>query len=366
MTANSHKFVIFTTLYRTLVLGNRMAMKLPQPSLSGAHSALALPVMALMLACIGTLTPESASAQDPEFTQFYSNPVYLNPAFAGAARCPRFVMNYRNQWPAMSGNYVTSAAAYDQHIPSISGGLGFIVMNDRAGRGTLSTSRISGIYSYQQAISRKFSIKAGFEATYFQKALDWSQLTFGDMIDPRKGFIYETQDQPRGGKVSQVDFSAGIIGVSKKVYFGFAAHHLNEPNESLVVGVSRLPMKLTAHFGALLPLDGDSKYASAFISPNVLYRRQGEFQQMNLGAYVSKGPIVGGIWYRGILGTQYRDAFIVTLGIQSDVIKFGYSYDVTVSDLTPATGGSHEVSMSLNFDCRAKRIKFRSPPCPGF
>ena len=44
-------------------------------------------------------------------------------------------------------------------------------MNDRAGRGTLSTSRISGIYSYQQAVSRKFSIKAGFEATYFQKAL---------------------------------------------------------------------------------------------------------------------------------------------------------------------------------------------------
>ena len=78
--------------------------------------------------------------------------MYLNPAFAGAARCPRFVMNYRNQWPAMSGNYVTSAAAYDQHIPSISGGLGFIVMNDRAGRGTLSTSRISGIYSYQQAV----------------------------------------------------------------------------------------------------------------------------------------------------------------------------------------------------------------------
>ncbi|HCZ08583.1 MAG TPA: hypothetical protein DHV07_05650, partial [Flavobacteriales bacterium] len=48
-------------------------------------------------------------------------------------------------------NYVTSAAAYDQHIPSISGGLGFVVMNDRAGRGTLSTTRVSGIYSYQQA-----------------------------------------------------------------------------------------------------------------------------------------------------------------------------------------------------------------------
>ena len=264
----------------------------------------------------------------------------------------------------MSGNYVTSAAAYDQHIPSISGGLGFIVMNDRAGRGTLSTSRISGIYSYQQAVSRKFSIKAGFEATYFQKALDWSQLTFGDMIDPRKGFIYETQDQPRGGKVSQVDFSAGIIGFSKKVYFGFAAHHLNEPNESLVVGVSRLPMKLTAHFGALLPLDGDSKYASAFISPNILLppprripadelrrlRQQRAHRRWNLVPRHPRHPISRRL--HRYVGDPER-CHQVWLQLR----RHGLRPD-------PRHRRFHEVSMALNFDCRAKRIKFRSPPAP--
>ncbi|MCB0410690.1 MAG: type IX secretion system membrane protein PorP/SprF, partial [Flavobacteriales bacterium] len=31
-------------------------------------------------------------AQDPQFTQFYANPLYLNPAFAGTARCPRICM----------------------------------------------------------------------------------------------------------------------------------------------------------------------------------------------------------------------------------------------------------------------------------
>ena len=41
-------------------------------------------------------------AQDPQFTQFYANPLYLNPAFAGTARCPRICMNYRNQWPNLS------------------------------------------------------------------------------------------------------------------------------------------------------------------------------------------------------------------------------------------------------------------------
>ena len=123
------------------------------------------------LLCLG-FTSET-KAQDPEFTQFYANPLYLNPAFAGTARCPRLVMNYGNQWPALTGTFVTTSASYDQHVETIQGGLGLIVTNDRAGRGTLNTTTLSGIYSYQQPISRNFSLKAGFQATYFQKALDW-------------------------------------------------------------------------------------------------------------------------------------------------------------------------------------------------
>lgn len=299
-------------------------------------------------------------AQDPEFTQFYANPLYLNPAFAGTARCPRLAMNYRNQWPALTGTFVTTSASYDQHVETISGGLGLLVTNDRAGKGTLTTTTVSGIYSYQQAISRKFSLKAGFQATYFQKALDWSKLTFGDMIDPRKGFIYETQDIPRGGTVSNVDFSAGLLGFSEIFYVGAAVHHLTEPNESLIVGNSPLPMKFTGHAGAVIPIDKRRRYSEANISPNILYRRQGEFQQLNIGLYVNKGPLVGGIWYR------FNDSFIALIGIQTDVIRFGYSYDVTVSELTPATAGSHEVSMTIQFDCRPKRKKFRSVSCPSF
>ena len=156
---------------------------------------LTIPAIAILLAFFFvTLGSDTAQAQDPEFTQYFANPLYLNPAFAGTARCPRMTMSYRNPWPAMSGSIVTTAAAYDQHVETLSGGLGFIVMNDQAGRGTLSTTTASGIYSYQQAVTRKLSIKAAMQVTYMQKALDWNNLNFGDMIDPRRGFIYETQD----------------------------------------------------------------------------------------------------------------------------------------------------------------------------
>src|SRR3954467_1285541 len=86
-------------------------------------------------------------AQDPEFTQFYANPLYLNPAFAGVVRCPRFIMNYRNQWPGISGTYVSEHASYDQHIDAMSGGIGLMVMNDVAGAGgILKTTWVSGVY----------------------------------------------------------------------------------------------------------------------------------------------------------------------------------------------------------------------------
>jgi type IX secretion system PorP/SprF family membrane protein len=323
----------------------------------------------LLLALVSTfsltLSVPQAHAQDPEFSQFYANPLLLNPAFAGSARGPRFVMTHRNQWPAMSGAYVTQAVGYDQHFNSIQGGLGLVVMNDQAGQNTLTTTRITGMYSYQQAITRKLSLRAALEASYFQKALDWSNLTFGDMIDPRRGFIYQTSDTPRGGNVKKVDFGAGLLAFTEKFYVGAAAAHLNEPNESLVVGVSRLPMKITGHAGAKLPLQRSVKGVEAWISPNVLYRIQGEFQQLNVGTYVSKGPLVGGVWYRGFFSENNHDALIVLVGVETPLMRFGYSYDITISDLTPATGGAHELSLSMKF-LTAQRSKFRTVDCPTF
>src|SRR5436190_2720521 len=94
-------------------------------------------------------------AQDPEFTQFYANPLYLNPAFAGSTRCPRISLNYRNQWPALSGTFVTYTASYDQHVEALGGGLGLLVLNDKAGEGTLTTANISAVYAYQLNVTRE-------------------------------------------------------------------------------------------------------------------------------------------------------------------------------------------------------------------
>jgi len=71
-------------------------------------------------------------AQDPSFSQFYANRLYLNPAFAGTENCPRVGLSYRNQWPSLDQGFVTYSASYDQRVDALAGGLGLLVMSDEA------------------------------------------------------------------------------------------------------------------------------------------------------------------------------------------------------------------------------------------
>src|SRR5210317_1152683 len=106
----------------------------------------------LLLLFTGFCLTGIVKAQDPELTQFYAAPIYTNPALAGTGSCDgggRVGLNYRNQWPSLPGTFITTTASYDQHFDKIGGGIGILVMDDRAGEGLLTSTHISGVYSYQ-------------------------------------------------------------------------------------------------------------------------------------------------------------------------------------------------------------------------
>ena len=316
----------------------------------------------LLIVLVSLLAGFELNAQDPQFSQFYANPIYLNPAFAGSHGCPRIALNYRNQWPALSGSFVTYSASYDQYFDDISGGVGFIATHDQQGQGTISHTTASLIYSYHLKVNRQFSMMFAGKATWNQKFLDWDRLTFGDMIDPRRGFIYATGDVPRGGTAGFFDVSAGFLGYTENFFFGGSAHHLNRPNESVIIGNSQMPIRYTGHMGAEIPIGKKSRYsAQTSIMPNVIYQYQQGFMELNVGTYVKYGAFTAGAWLRS------RDAFILSIGVNTGTFKVGYSYDVTVSRLNNGvSGGSHEVSLGFDLNCTKKPQSFKTISCPSF
>jgi len=310
-------------------------------------------------------------AQDPHFSQFYANPLYLNPAFAGSKVCPRLVMNYRNQWPSIPGSYVTYNASFDMHFNAIAGGLGVIVQADRAGEGVLNTQTAALIYSVRIALSKTWFLKVGAQAGFIQKSIDWDRLTFGDQIDPKWGFSNNTSEL-RISDANRMDFdvSTGIMVYSQRFYGGVAAHHLAPVNVSFTEdkgGESYLDMKLTAHAGYMIPLKSSGKRyrpGDPTISPNIVYMQQGAFHQLNWGAYLKMEPLIFGLWYRHFF--EGSDAVIVQVGFEYNKFKFGYSYDITVSQLASASGGAHEFSFALDFNCPVKKSRVREINCPSF
>ena len=81
----------------------------------------------LFIICFST---SKICSQDAEFSQFFSNPLYLNPAFAGTNSCPRFSTNHRAQWTGLPNVFNTTSFSYDQNIDKIHGGLGIIIINE--------------------------------------------------------------------------------------------------------------------------------------------------------------------------------------------------------------------------------------------
>ena len=321
------------------------------------------------LAVVLMLLSFRLDAQDPEFTQFYAAPLYLNPAYAGTKDI-RIHMNFRDQWPALPQAYVTLAVGYDQHIDKMSGGIGLIAISDRAGNGVYLSNRVSAMYSYQLNVSRKFALHFGLEASFVQKSIDWEKLNFSDQIHPIFGFYdpgnnpYQTNEPlPPGESFSYLDFSAGILGYSENMYFGVAVNHLTEPVESLYNDASStLPMRYVAHFGFNMNY-GMKSDKSTFFSPNIMVTSQDNFNQLNIGSYVNKGPVFGGFWYRHTLGNS--DAMIALVGMKLPYMKIGYSFDFSLSELIAYSGGSHELSMVMEFKHEKKRNNKRQLYCPS-
>lgn len=287
-------------------------------------------------------------AQDAAFTQFYANPLFLNPALTGNTECGRMHLNYRNQWPSLGNAYTTYSAAYDQSMPDINSGFGFLVMNDQQGNGAFNRTRAGAFYSYKLQINAETMLSFGMQAAFYQESINWSKLIFASDISETG-----TETQPENPTISTVDFSAGmVLGVRDEYFVGIAADHLSEPEISFYDNEnSFLPLKLSAHAGVNLNAStgslGGGRESDLLIQPNLLFMQQGDFSQLNLGVYINKYPFVTGAWFRHTFNNM--DAVVILAGINYQQFRVGYSYDFTVSKLGGRSGGAHEISLAWEF-----------------
>jgi len=305
-------------------------------------------------------------SQDVQFSQFYANPLYLNPALAGShSGTYRIMSSYRNQWAGVVDRpFTTFSAGGDLKFTlrnergSYSGGndrvaAGVQFFSDRIGIYDYNTNRISFFGAYHKLLNgaNKTYLSAGLQFGFAQRGINYEDLTFQDQFNGVDGFGGATAEPRPANALGYGDMSIGINFATapkkdKGFHLGIGYQHFNKPNISFFNTDNRfteeyeaftLEPKLTIHTGV-------SVVRSELLSvqPRAIYVGQGSAASLIIGTNLKYNFIqsddasfhIGG-WLRASdnISTFQPTDLIVSVGFQQRGMLLGFSYDHHFRDL---------------------------------
>ena len=305
---------------------------------------------------------------DPHFSQYYANPLWLNPALTGVINGDtRVTGNFKNQWATVGKGYTTGSASVDVR-PTDQASVGFTILNQAAGDAGFNYLSAYGSFGYAIAVSRDGNQKVSFgvQAGLINRSFDMTKLQFGSQYNSETGF---NPNMPSLENFSSThttifDVNCGIFYYNGdplsnvNLFGGFSMAHLSRPKDPFSASAdNKLPFRYILHGGARIRVN------DAFdVTPNALYIRQLNAQIRGLGAYSElkmqngEGLILGGMY-------RVNDAAVADVGYHFNNTIIGLSYDFNTSSLTQATAGQGGLELSVSYVFH-KRISQPEPICP--
>lgn len=271
--------------------------------------------------------------QDPQFTQNMFDRLSVNPGSAGTNEAICATVFYRNQWSGFAGNPVTGMINIQSPVKPIRGGLGLTLYNDKLGQETNNLVRLA--YSYHLGAGPG-TLGIGLSGGIVNKTLksDWiaTDGVLGDVAIPDAGVSNTTYDLAFGLYYT----------IPKRMYVGLSTTHITETS------MENLNIDLARHYYIMAGYSYDIN-SEFTLKPSVFAKTDAASTQIDLNCTVLYNNMV---W----LGVTYRtaDAIAPMIGYQTQIgensmLKIGYSYDVTTSQIKDYSSGSHEIMLNYCF-----------------
>ncbi|MBI4930929.1 MAG: type IX secretion system membrane protein PorP/SprF [Bacteroidetes bacterium] len=287
------------------------------------------------------LASDLFAQQLPLFSQYMLNDYFQNPAVAGSRPYFDVVSANRLQWMGITDAPRTYALSMNGPLKPKNMGVGGYLFTDIAG----PTRRIgfSGSYAYHVKINEKIKISLSLSAGVMQFAVDASKLTLDNKSDYVFANGYESEIVPDLGT------SFYLYGLPKDNGTG---------NWWLGGYVPQIyPAKLNL-FTTPTPTGTLATHFYATAGYKLFITDEFSAEPSLLVKFVSPVPVQidGGvrIFYKNKIwiGGTYRtnDAMSAMVGYTyKDNLTFGYSYDITTTNLKNYNNGTHELMIGLRF-----------------
>ncbi len=305
-------------------------------------------------------------AQDPYFSNYSANLIYLNPAFVSSLTGYEASVTYRNQWPGLKDAFVTYGASFSAPMIKYKSGLGFHFLNDVQGGGIITSTSVNTTYAYRIKFNPRIFLNAGLRASYYFKNLNADNLIFESDINGGQG-ITNGQDVFETVKSTFWDFSLGFMAEFYDMFdAGFSIQHITQPGGYFSTNDNNVFFRsYSFHASGKIPLVVGHGVDPAVLRPSILFQKCKQHHQLVYGSGLSVSSLSFGLWLKNDFKFSFSSLTALAGFIQPNY-KLSYSYDINLTRAGFLTYklGAHEVTFQLTIRHHEKRRKHRAIKYP--
>jgi type IX secretion system PorP/SprF family membrane protein len=324
------------------------------------------------VALLAAVLSIGAQAQvDPHFSQYYIQPMTMNPAFTGA-----FDGDYRVSaiWRSQYGNTLNTKGISAEKTTNINANFGFNLVNQGSADGAYNFTNGYLTFAYtgvRFGANADHYLVMAMQLGFISRKFDITKMTFGSQWVSGVGFdptsnSNETFLKPQ---VTSFDAGAGIAyydatpNKTASFFGGVAAYHITQPVNPYLSGQEQSQLAIRYSVQAGVRINASDQLT---IVPTAIYMKQGDAQERMGGVYFQvyaneNTDVMFGAYYR------VADAATPFVGFYYKGLTMGLSYDVDASAKSAA--GSKGNSLEISISYVGKRKTNTGVPrfwCPRF
>ena len=310
-------------------------------------------IIAVLAILAGSL--KSSAQQDPAYSMYMFNGLFLNPAYAGSQEAISLMGIYREQWVGVQGAPRTANISVHAPLRQEQYGLGLTISNDMYGKS--NTFSVTPSFAYRLRIKKShlcFGVQASL-ASFYQNSqairlstdatdvpFQWNQ----NLFVPNFGF--------------------GIYAYGERYFAGVSVPHLLPDKLRDGVGVVGYNADIARLYNYYLLTAGYvfGKDASIVkVRPSILMKYQkglpNNIPQIdaNVALLFIERLWIGAGYRTGGDQAYYGQSVIIFAQFKvTPQLQIGYSYDAELTALRHFTSGTHEVMIGYDFYYDKKRF----------
>jgi len=279
--------------------------------------------------------------QDPQFTQYFDNILYVNPAYAGSHDGLSISGIHREQWVGFEGRPRSTSFNLHSPLKYESLGLGLSVVADQAG--PMRQNMFYGDFSYSLNLKNKRFLSFGVKGGINLINVSSNNLTTTTSNDPKLLSNVSNKVNP--------NFGAGIYYYTPRFFAGVSIPKFLEQSYD---GISATNLERRHYFGII---------GGVFDAGPMWKIRPFLQTKFTSGAPISVDVSVAGIYADRLwLGAMYRLDAAIGAFVQFQItpqFKLGIASDFGTQRIRNHNYGTYELMLSYSFNKTVSGV--RSP-----